>query len=234
MIRILAYNLSGGLDLGAVGQVLEGIQPDVVCGLEVPGRFALRRLARRTGLEVAVRAGRRRLSVAILTGERARVLSAVDHQLTRIPGILPRSAAQAIVAVGGLRLAAFAVQLGLRPEVRERHCQDLEELFRKVSAPIVLGADLNESPNGSVAARFAATLQDAFAVAGVGLGVTYPNPEPLSRKDYIFIDRSLVVLRAWVPEGVPVGIASHHRPVVAEVAEAEEEEAMRRNMEAAA
>lgn len=219
MIRIVAYNMSGGLDVSALGEVLAAADPDIVCAVEVPGRFFLRRLARRVGLEVASRAGRRRLSVAILTGERVRVVSAMTYQLSLIPGILPRSVAQAIVGVRTLRLSAFAVQLGLRPEARETHCRDLEELLRKVSAPVVLGADLNEAPNGAVAKRLAATLQDAYAVAGEGLGDTYPNPDPLSRKDYVFVDRSLTVSRAWVPEDPPVGVASQHRPVVAEIAE---------------
>ncbi len=229
MIRFVAYNMSGGLDANAVSAVLAAVEPDIVCAVEVPPRFGLRRLARRVGLEVAATAGRRRLSVAILTAERVRVVSAVSHQLSPVPGIVPRSVAQAILGVKALRVAAFAVQFGLRPDVRATHCRDLEEHLRKVSAPVVVGADLNEAPNGPVAQRLAGTLQDAYAVSGQGLGDTYPNPDPLSRKDYVFVDPALTVLRSWVPEDPPVAVASQHRPVVAEVAEPDEERTARRS-----
>ncbi|MDQ4129804.1 MAG: hypothetical protein M3133_02245 [Actinomycetota bacterium] len=228
MIRVVAYNMSGGLDTNAVSAVLSGVAPDIVCAVEVPPRFGLRRIARRVGLEVAATAGRRRLTVAILTAEHVRIVSSVAHQLSPVPGIVPRSVAQAIVGVRAQRLAAFAVQLGLRPDVREAHCRDLEEHLRKVSVPVVVGADLNEGPNGAVAQRLSTLLQDAYAVSGQGLGYTYPNPEPLSRKDYVFVDRSLTLLRAWVPDDPPVAVASQHRPVVTEFAEPEEDRAGRR------
>ncbi|MFN2555760.1 MAG: endonuclease/exonuclease/phosphatase family protein [Nitriliruptorales bacterium] len=233
MIRVVAYNMSGGLDPNAVSAVLAAVTPDIVCAVEVPPRFGLRRIARRVGLEVAASAGRRRLNVAILTAEHVRVVSSVSHQLSPVPGIVPRSVAQAIVGVRALRLAAFAVQLGLRPDVRERHCHDLEEYLRKVSAPVVVGADLNEGPNGAVAQRLSALLQDAHGVSGQGLGDTYPNPEPLSRKDYVFVDRSLTLVRAWVPDEPPVAVASQHRPVVAEFAEPQEDRTRRRPSRAA-
>ncbi|MDP8930950.1 MAG: endonuclease/exonuclease/phosphatase family protein [Actinomycetota bacterium] len=234
MIRVVAYNMSGGLDANAVSAVLAAVEPDIVCAVEVPPRFGLRRLARRVGLEVAATAGRRRLSVAILTAERVRVVSAVAHQLSPVPGIVPRSVAQAILGVKALRLTAFAVQFGLRPDVRATHCRDLEEHLRKVSTPVVVGADLNEAPNGAVAQRLASTLQDAYAVSGQGIGDTYPNPEPLARKDYVFVDRALTVLRSWVPEDPPVAVASQHRPVVAEVAEAAKGRATSRSRRGAA
>ncbi len=225
MIRVVAYNMSGGLDTNAVSAVLAAVAPDIVCAVEVPPRFGLRRIARRVGLEVAASAGRRRLNVAILTAEHVRVVSSVAHQLSPVPGIVPRSVVQAIVAVRALRLAAFAVQFGLRPDVRETHCRDLEEHLKKVSAPVLVGADLNEGPNGTVSQRLSSLLQDAYGVSGQGLGDTYPNPEPLSRKDYVFVDPGLTVLRAWVPDEPPVAVASQHRPVVAEFAEPQEDRA---------
>jgi endonuclease/exonuclease/phosphatase family metal-dependent hydrolase len=38
------------------------------------------------------------------------------------------------------------------------------------------------------------------------------------RKDYVFVAPAFEVTRAWVPDEPPVSVASHHRPVVAEVA----------------
>lgn len=222
MIRVVTYNMSGALHVGAAAEVLEAIAPDVVCAIEVPRRVSLGRLARHSHLEVAARAGRGRLRVAVLTGERTHVVCATQHDLPVVPGMPLRSVAQAIVTVNSTRFAAFAVQLGLRPEVREMHGRTLEEVFGKVSAPLVVGADLNEAPNGKVVSRLSRSLQDAYRVAGEGDGGTYPSPDPMSRKDFLFVDPTLRIVRTWVPDAPAVGRASHHRPVVAEIADQSE------------
>lgn len=227
MIRVVTYNMSGALHVGAMAEVLATLQPDVVCAVEVPRRLSLHRLARRANLEVAARAGRGRLRVAVLTGERTHMVCATQHDLPVVPGMPLRSVAQAIVTVSSTKFAAFAVQLGLRPEVREMHGQTLEEVFGKVSAPLVVGADLNEAPNGKVVSRLSRSLQDAYRVAGEGDGGTYPSPEPMSRKDFLFVDPTLRVLRSWVPDEPAVGRASHHRPVVAEIADQSEMQPVR-------
>ncbi|HEX2028554.1 MAG TPA: endonuclease/exonuclease/phosphatase family protein [Nitriliruptorales bacterium] len=234
MIRVAAYNVCGVLDAGALVEVLRHLDADVVAAVEVPGRLGLRRIASRAGMDVAVHAGRRRLGAAVLVGERIRVVSASRHELREAPGLPRRWVAQAIVGAGGVRFAVFAAQLGLRPEVRERHAAELERVAAKVDAAVLLGVDLNEAAGGMVAARLGEVLQDAFAVAGQGPGDTYPNPHPITRKDYVFVDRGLAVLRAWVPDLPAASVASHHRPVVAEIAEPVEQPTARRLREDAA
>lgn len=221
MIRVVAYNVNGALDAIAVGSVLADLEPDVVCLLEAPGRLPLRRIARAASLHLAVRAGRRRLSTAVLVSERARVLSATRHELSTPAGVPTRPVAQAIVGVGSLRLSVAAVQLGMRPEVREENAAELERILASVEVPSVLGCDLNESPRGIVATRLSEVLQDAFATAGTGRGETYPTPDPSTRQDFVFVDRQLTVSRASVPDRSPIDVASHHRPVVVDLAAAD-------------
>lgn len=223
MIRVVVYNVSGGQEWGAVRDVLTAVEPDVVCLIETPPRFALRRIARRSGLEVAVRAGSRRVAVAVLTGERVRMVNSVHHDLSEHEGSPGRAVAQAIVGVGSARFAVFAAQFGLDPEVRSGHRAELEQHLARVDAPVVLGLDPNEPPGGPNADRLGEVLVDAFETAGEGTGLTFPNPDPIARKTFLFVDRSLAVLRAWVPHDPPVGTASHHRPVVVELAEPGEE-----------
>lgn len=219
MIRCVVYNLSGGLDVGALRAVLSSIRPDIVCATEVPSRLALRRLASRVGLDVAVRAGRRRLSVAVLVGERVRVVSADTYDLASGPDLPQRSVAQAIVQVGSTRLAVLAVQLGMRPEVRREHARELEAIARRIDASIVLGADLNEPPTGAAAARMSEVLVDAWEAGGQGSGHTFPNPEPMMRSDYLFVDRRLAVGRATIVADDRTTVASHHLPLVVELAD---------------
>lgn len=234
MIGCLAYNLSGGLDLRGLADVIEAASPDIVCATEVPSRLALRRLGGRVGLDVAVRAGRRRLSVAIFVGESVRVISTDSHELSSAPDLPQRCVAQAILGVGSLRLAVFAVQLGMRPELREEHTQELEAVVARVDVPVVIGADLNEPPGGASATRLSHVLIDAWATAGEGIGHTFPNPEPMTRTDYLFVDRRLAVARAYVPDDDRAAVASHHRPVVAWIADVVEADLPRASEEPAA
>lgn len=218
MIRLVAYNVSGGLDAGSVTAVLTALRPDVACLVETPGRLNLRRMAQAAGLQVASRAGRRRLGTAVLVGDRTRVLSSAGVALPGVAGSPDRAASHAIVGVGSLRLSVVAAQLGLRPDARLAHAEELERFLGSVDVPGVLAGDLSEPPGGTTAARFADLMTDAFAAAGRGRGETYPTPDPSARHDYVFVDRELTVERAFVPTDAPVDVASHHRPVVVELA----------------
>ena len=218
MIRVVTYNVNGALDSASVSTVLTALAPDVVCLLEAPSRFPLRRLARASGLTVVERAGRRRLSTAVLVGDQTRLLSHDTFELSSPAGVPARHLAHAIVGVGGTRLSVAATQLGMRPDHRETNVAEVERILDAVDLPTVLGVDLNESPNGAVATRLAARFQDAFAVAGTGHGETYPTPDPSTRQDFCFVDERLAIERAYVPTEPPVDVASHHRPVVVDLA----------------
>lgn len=221
MIRVVTYNVNGALDTGAVGTMLATLRPDVACILEAPSRFPLRRIAKAAGLTVVERAGRRRLATAILVGEDTRVLSHDRFELPAPSGVPARHLAHAIVGVGGRRLSVAATQFGMRPEQREANVAEVERILDAVELPTVLGVDLNESPAGAVATRLAARMQDAFAVAGTGRGETYPTPDPSTRQDFCFVDAVLPIEHAYVPSDPPVDIASHHRPVVVDLADPE-------------
>lgn len=223
MIRVVVYNVSGGQEWGGVRDVLTAVEPDVVLLFETPPRFVLRRIARRSRLGLAVRTGGRRFGVAVLTGQRVRMINSADHRLSSYEGSPDRTVAQAILGVGTVRFAVFAAQLGLNPDIRTSHRAELEQHLARVDAPVLLGIDLNEPPGGPNADRLSEVLLDAFAVAGEGPGSTFPNPEPIARKTFLYVDRSLAVGRAWVPSDPPVGTASHHRPLVVEFAEPGEE-----------
>lgn len=194
----------------------------MVCASEVPGRFALSRLARRSNLSVVTRRGKRGWASAILASHDVHVRTRGVIDLPASDGVPDRVATTAILAAGGIRLAVVSVQLGLRPEVREQHAHLLERAMASIDAPTVLAGDLNETPSGVVATRFAEVLEDAFAVAGEGRGETYPNPDPSARRDLVYVDRRLAVQRCWVPSISPISVASHHRPVVVELAGTDE------------
>ena len=218
MIRLVAYNVTGAVDAAAVTTVLSSLRADIVCVVETPARLALRRLAGAADLRIASRAGRRRLGTAILVGERVRVLSDGVVELPGVEGGPDRSAAQAILGAGALRLSVVATLLGLQPATRLAHAAALERFVGSVDVPSVIAGDLGEPPGGPTVQRLGATFQDAFAAAGRGSGQTYPTPNPTARHDFVLASRELVVERCWVPSESPVDVASHHRPVVVELA----------------
>jgi endonuclease/exonuclease/phosphatase family metal-dependent hydrolase len=217
-MRLVAYNVSGGLDPGAVGDVLAAIRPDVACLTEVPGGGRMRTLARSAGMDVVARTGRRGAGTAILADAAVRVRATSQVPLTTPRNVPTREATHAILGVGGLGVSVTAVQFGLWPEVRRMNLDELLAFLATIDLPSIIGCDLNESVRSPVAGAFASRYQDAHAVAGSGAGATYPTSDPSTRQDFVFVDPGLEVSASWVPTEAPVDVASHHRPVIAEVA----------------
>lgn len=217
MVRIVAYNVSGGLDSAAAGEVLAALAPDVVCVTEIPTAGRMRTLLRAADLEVAVRAGRRGVGTAVLVASSVHVRASSQVPLTSPRDVPTREATHAIVSVGGVGLSVTAVQLGLRADVRRTNLDELTTFLDSVGLPSVIGADLNEPSHGPVASALATSYLDAFATVGTGAGATYPTSDPSTRQDYVFVDRSLAPIRAVVATAPPVDVASHHRPVVVDL-----------------
>jgi endonuclease/exonuclease/phosphatase family metal-dependent hydrolase len=70
-----------------------------------------------------------------------------------------------------------------------------------------------------VFAELAGQLQDCFAIAGVGEGLTSPAVSPRRRLDAIFADRSVQVVSCEAVSTQGVETASDHRPVLAVLAQ---------------
>jgi endonuclease/exonuclease/phosphatase family metal-dependent hydrolase len=218
MIRIVAYNVSGGLDVAAAGKVLAELAPTIVCVTEAPGPKRLRTLARPAGLDIAARSGRRGSGTAVLVAPELHVRASSRVPLTTPKDVPTREATHTIVSLGGVGLSVTAVQLGLRPDVRRTNLDELLTFLRSIDLPSVIGCDLNESVRSPVAASLAASYQDAFALAGSGTGATYPTSDPSTRQDFVFVNPELRILRAEVPTGPDLATASHHLPVVVDLA----------------
>lgn len=216
-MRVVTYNISGGLDPAAAGSVLAALQPQVACVLEIPGNGRLRSIARRAGLEVVERAGKKGSGAAVLAHPDVRVRASSRVPLSTPKDLPGREAAHAIVSFGGLGLSITAVQLGLRPDVRRANLDELVTFLRSIDLPTVLGCDLNESVRSPVASALASLYQDAHAVVGLGSGATYPTSDPSSRQDFVFVDPDLRVTASFVGTDGSVEVASHHRPVVADI-----------------
>ena len=224
-LRVVAYNVRGFRQgLGLVVRVVERLQPDVLLLNESGGRLRLRRFARAVAMELAPDPWsplRRRVKNAVLVRPPWVV---VEHRLHRFEGgplLLPRGALVARLERDGLRLLAVATHLGLHPGERLRNARELVGLPARRDGAVVLGGDLNETPERRAAGLLAERFDDAWIAAGDGVGETFPATDPTARIDYVFVSEGIEVGCARVASDEGVRRASDHRPLVVELAMSE-------------
>lgn len=119
----------------------------------------------------------------------------------------------------GVRVSAVSAHLGLSSRERERHARELTDALAgsQGQGALVVGADLNEGPDGPAARWIAGRLYDAFLAAPEGPGETFPAAAPTARIDFLFVNERVQVDRAWVIGSALARMASDHRPVLADV-----------------
>jgi endonuclease/exonuclease/phosphatase family metal-dependent hydrolase len=221
-VRVVVYNVHGlRAGAGVVARVVDRFRPDLVLLNESGARWRLRRFARALGMQAAADPWsplRRRVKDAVLVRPPWRIRR---HRLVRFEGSerwLPRGAIVAELENEGRPLIAIATHLGLRPAERIRHAGALADLVEDATAPVVLGGDLNERPDGRAVAILARSLRDAWLVGGDVDGDTFPAARPEARIDYLFVGGRIAVDRVLVPAVMPEArAASDHLPVVAEL-----------------
>jgi endonuclease/exonuclease/phosphatase family metal-dependent hydrolase len=220
-VRVATYNVRGfreGRD--RVVRAVRAIDPDVLLLQETGSRRKLRRFAAATGMSVAGDPWsplRRRVKNAVLVRRGSSIASA---RLVRFAGSrrwYPRGAI--VVRVGGaIELWALSVHLGLDGRERARQAEALIATIAPLEdAPVIVGGDLNATPDMRAPVRVAAALRDAWVEAGEGVGATFPATAPSARIDYLFVSEELEVRSVGL--GSAEEPASDHVPVIAEVAE---------------
>ncbi|MCP2251996.1 Metal-dependent hydrolase, endonuclease/exonuclease/phosphatase family [Prauserella aidingensis] len=169
---------------------------------------------------------RREYGTAVLS--RFPVAEFTNHDLTRLstqnseaglqqmPGF-----AEVVVRARGALVHVYSTHLDYRgdPTVREiQVAETLDVLAEDSDAPQLLIGDFNAEPADPELAPLWTNLNDAFAEAGSGEGLTFPAAEPVKRIDYTAVSEDVDVLDAYVPDTDLSATASDHRPAVAEVA----------------
>lgn len=217
-LRVLVWNLRGlRAGVTAARAVIEREEPDLLLLTEV-GRtgFRLRRLARSLGLEVAsgLRVWRRGIANAVLAREPWRIVSAGLVMLPRLGGSHRRGVVPAVVGRSGRRMTAAALHLGLSPRERAEHARLIADRLPTFRRPILLGGDLNEPSSDPAVTWLSDRLWDAFEVAGIPPGETFPAGDPRARIDYLFVSDGVHVVSARVGSASQ---ASDHLPLVVDL-----------------
>jgi endonuclease/exonuclease/phosphatase family metal-dependent hydrolase len=218
-VRLCAYNVQGfrASPKGVAAAIAEE-RPDVVFVNEAGSRRSLRQFASALGMSEA--SGLRwfgGLPNGVAVRGPWRVAESRVLPFTRTGHLIPRGAFIAQLAGAGGRLAAASVHLGLSDREREGHVRELTDALAALPAPVVIGGDLNEGPDGAAAAWIAGRFWDAFAGAGEGPGLTFSARDPRARIDYLFLGEGLIAERAWVLDTPATRAASDHLPVFADV-----------------
>lgn len=219
MIRVVTWTFGASPTPASVASVLARLRPDLLLLPDVPSRLSLRRCLSGTDLQAISRQGRGRAASAVCGGEGVRLRTAAELTLPGPAEGAERVASHAIVTVGGRTLSVMAFRLGTDPEARLADAELAAGFLDRVEHPDVVGADLAEGPGGPVADALLGDRIDAWTVAGVGTGYTYPTPDPIARHDMVLVDVGLPVAAAHVEVGAPVDVAARHRPVVIDLEE---------------
>lgn len=217
-MRVVVYNVHGfRAGVRRVAEAISDEWPDIVLLNEVRFRWRLRRFANLLGMDRA--SGLRwwrPVTNAVLVRPPWRV---VGKRLHRFTWNRRKQRGVVIGRVGhaGVRLTLASVHLGVSDRERVQHATELTDALAGITTPVLLGGDLNETPDRPAARWIAERYWDAFERAGVGPSETFPTTDPRARIDYLFVSEGVQVQRAWVGGGPKVQEASDHLSVWAEV-----------------
>ena len=219
LVRVATYNVrSFRAGVRAAVEAL-GPHPDLVLVQECGPRLAVRRFAQALGMSfVSSHRPFRRVRNAVLYRDPPWRLASFDApEFRRETRTLRRGFAAAGLRAGASRVVAVSAHLGLAPREREAHARELTDALVASDALVILGADLNEGPEGPAARWISERLYDAFAVRGRGSGLTFPASTPTARIDFVFVGEGIEIGGAAVPSDPAAGHASDHLPVVVEL-----------------
>jgi len=201
----------------SVARAFEPLEADVALLQECGSKRALRRFAR--AVEMGFVSSHRpfnRVRNAVLYRPGWHPANVDVRDFSRAGRTLRRGLVSVRLRRPGAGLTAVSAHLGLAPGERERHARELTDRLAGVNGGLVLGADLNEGPDGPAARWISKRLHDLATRHAEEAG-TFPAPSPTARIDFLFATAEVKVATAWVPSGREISSASDHRPVVADV-----------------
>ena len=234
-LRVMVYNLHAGKDaagqenLARVAELVAAEHADVVLlqevdrGTERSGRVdQLAELARRTGYHAAF--GRTlfyqggEYGIALLSrwpvrGDTLLPLPVQPPQARAGGSYEPRGVLRAEVAAPGGALWVLNTHLDASRDdhYRRQEAAALLRVAAPLPGPVLLGGDLNATPESAVLAQLTATRwRDGWAGCGTGEGYSFPASAPVKRIDYLLLPAALACDSARVLENQ----ASDHRAVL--------------------
>jgi endonuclease/exonuclease/phosphatase family metal-dependent hydrolase len=223
-LRVMTYNIrSLRDDAAAVARVIMAAGPDLICIQEAP-RFLRWRarcaaLARAAGMVIAG-GGRDAGANLLLVAPHVDVAQAASVLFSRDPGLHRRGAVLAVLGYRQQRFGVVGTHLDGVEEPRLRHIRELHEQTDRLlpaGIAVIVAGDINDQPGSPSWQALETYGLDAFAVAGVGDGMTSTPLRPARRIDAVFVGTGATVRRSQAIASADVRIASDHRPVITDV-----------------
>jgi endonuclease/exonuclease/phosphatase family metal-dependent hydrolase len=219
-VRVVTYNVRGFRDgRERVAAVVRDLHPDVLLLQETGSRLDLRRFAHDVGMHAARDPWsplRRRVKNAVLLADPWRFTSVELVRFREARRWYPRGALVAQLTAGVDVVRAVSTHFGLGGAERAAQAEALVDLagaFR--GGAVIVGGDLNATPDMRAVRRISGALRDAWPDAGHGEGPTFPAVAPAARIDYVFVGNGVRVTRAGV--GTGASNASDHLPVAVDL-----------------
>ena len=231
-LRVMTYNIHVGvgvdkkLDLQRIADVINKEKPDLVGLQEVDrgvkrteGKDEIAELAAMTKMEFAFapnldyQGGK--YGVAILS--RLPIKSTVHRMFENKREAERRGMLEIVIELDGKRVNFVTTHLDYQFEDgRLFETEQLLKFLEGTKGPLIVVADLNDTPDGSAYQLMRTIFGDAWIASKAnGDGFSYPADKPVKRIDHIFYRTSdrVRAKKAWVVET----LASDHIPVVAEL-----------------
>ena len=217
-LRVITLNCGGG-HADALAETLP-LNPDILLLQEPPSRPETDRFCKRlfgAAGETLYDVDTAILARGNLTNvRRSRSLVFFSRAIADIPGFDPTE-------LVSLRLATGHVQLNLwNPDCwtthfrgRRQQLDQMREIVAELPAqtPLLVAGDFNAPQRDRIFSLLPAGMQDAFAVAGKGIGNTILNETPVLRIDQIWASSHFRVVQSFARQTR----ASDHRMVVADL-----------------
>ena len=218
-VRVVTYNiLMGGRYGGDLHRVVRAAEPDVLLVNESPkAPFLWRRRARSLAAAWDMNyvvggrsAGSNMITTAATVGIKTRGAETLDQPLFQPR----RGIAWAQLRVEGRLLGVICCHLSLDRQRRLAETERVLDIVNRLRGPLVVGGDLNETPDGPVWQRFA---RAGFVDHGSQRDRTYPANDPAKRIDALLVRGTVDVLSHGVPDLDPalLAAASDHLPLIA-------------------
>lgn len=222
-LRVVSYNVhSLRDDLSALSSVVRGLAPDVLIVQEAPRRWRWRTkcadLACSFGMFMAA-GGMPSLGNVIMTSLRVRVLDQWCMRYPLTPGRHMRGAVFTRLQVPGREpFAVVGSHLSTDDVERPAQAALLKPALAALPDPVIVGLDLNETPDGSSWQLLTDRLADAAALADLEDRHTFPAPHPTRRIDAMLVDPRLELREYRVVDSDEADRASDHYPLVVDLA----------------
>jgi len=228
--RVMTYNIHVGvgmdkkLDLQRIADVINKEKPDLVGLQEVDrgvkrteGKDEIAELAAMTKMDFAFapnldyQGGK--YGVAILS--RLPIKNTVHHMFENKREAERRGMLKVEVELDRKTINFVTTHLDYQFEDgRLFETEQLLKFLEETKGPLIVVADLNDTPDGSAYKLIDTIFDDAWIASRTkGDGFSYPADKPVKRIDHIFYRDRVRAKRAWVVET----LASDHVPVVAEL-----------------